>query len=91
MTYHSFLYDTPRAEACCRFGYRFMEKNELQKAIFCYDLAIKTPEPTSWGMMEPSCRTWLPHNEKARSYNPHHGGILYNKAYLKGKISKPQA
>ncbi|WP_245856208.1 glycosyltransferase family 2 protein [Paenibacillus rigui] len=70
MTFLSFLYDTPRAEACCRIGFRFLQKQDWRKAVFWYELATNTPEPaSSWGMTNTSCRTWLPHLQLCVCYD----------------------
>lgn len=58
----SFELSTPRAEFCCRLGYYFLNRNEIQNALFWYKLAsdLKKPEE-SWGFFLESCWTWLPH------------------------------
>lgn len=60
--FKSFEYDAPRAEFCCRLGYHFLEKNELKKSIFWYQLATRLEKPKdSWGFFQDACWTWLPH------------------------------
>lgn len=58
----SFEYDPPHAEFCCRLGFDFLERNEIEKAIYWYKLAteLKKPENTSVFYNE-ACWTWLPH------------------------------
>ncbi len=57
----AFLYDTPRADNCCRMGYYFLQKSDGKKAIFWYELAINLPKPDDvWGLVNSTCWTWLP-------------------------------
>lgn len=67
--FKSFEYDTPRADACCRLGWHFMEKQEYKKAVFWYMLATDLEKPTNWGMMNISCWTWLPHIQLCVCYD----------------------
>lgn len=68
--YQSFQYDIPRAEFCCRLGYYYLQKNQLQQAIFWYRLAseLECPEE-SWGMLNHDYRTWLPHLQLCVCYD----------------------
>lgn len=69
-TLKSFEYDLPRAEFCCRLGYRFMQKSEWQKAIFWYKLATQLKKPKdSWGFFIECCWTWLPHLQLCVCYD----------------------
>ncbi|RAV16680.1 glycosyltransferase [Paenibacillus contaminans] len=59
---HSFAYDIPRAEFCCRLGYRFLQENRLTQAVYWYKLATELRKPEqSWGFFNDACWTWLPH------------------------------
>lgn len=60
--FKSFQYDTPRAENCCRLGYYFLLKNNIDLSIYWYELCttLKRPE-NSWGFINEACWTWLPH------------------------------
>ncbi|MET3728160.1 FkbM family methyltransferase [Fictibacillus halophilus] len=60
--YRSFQYDKPRAEICCRLGYRFLQQNQLEQAVFWYTKATELDKPLEVGMLYyDSCWTWLPH------------------------------
>jgi glycosyltransferase involved in cell wall biosynthesis len=60
--YYSFNYDKPRAEFCCKLGRYFLNENNLNNAIFWYELATKLERPkNSWGFFNDDCWTWLPH------------------------------
>jgi glycosyltransferase involved in cell wall biosynthesis len=57
----SFEYDIPHAEFCCRLGYKFLQNNEIDKAIFWYDLATHLDIPKSKDeILSECCWTWLP-------------------------------
>lgn len=76
----SFQYDSPRAEFCCRLGFDLLNRDELNKSIFWYSLALilEKPKFTSVFFNE-ACWTWLPHlqlcicyyrlNEYERAYD----------------------
>ncbi len=55
-------YDLPRAEACCQIGAFFFNANQLDRAIFWYELAtnLKQP-PETMGALERAAWSWLPH------------------------------
>ncbi|WP_270168471.1 glycosyltransferase family 2 protein [Paenibacillus sp. SYP-B4298] len=58
----SFDYGVPRAEFCCRLGYRFLQEDKLRQAVFWYTLATELQRPDSkWGFFNDACWTWLPH------------------------------
>lgn len=59
--FHSFTYDQPRADFCCRLGYHFLNLNKLDQAIFWYTLATQLKKPEAWSLTNNSCWTWLPH------------------------------
>jgi glycosyltransferase involved in cell wall biosynthesis len=55
-------YDLPRAETCCRIGAFFFNANQLDRAVFWYDLAtiLKQPSDTLGGL-DHAAWSWLPH------------------------------
>ncbi len=58
----SFELTTPRAEFCCKLGYYFISKNDIENALFWYKLASELKKPEgNWGFFLDSCWTWLPH------------------------------
>lgn len=58
----SFEYGIPRAESSCRIGYLFFCKNQLEQAVFWYNLATQLEKPkNSWGKVNHACWSWLPH------------------------------
>jgi GT2 family glycosyltransferase len=66
----AFLYDTPRADTCCRMGFYFMQKSEWKKAIFWYELATNLPKPDDvWGLVNSASWTWLPHVQLCVCYD----------------------
>ncbi|MBG9801873.1 glycosyl transferase [Brevibacillus laterosporus] len=65
----SLEYGLPRAEACCRLGYYWLQKNEPKRALFWYDLATTLTKPKSWGFRKEACWTWLPHLQLCVCYD----------------------
>ncbi len=66
----SFQFEGPRAEFCCRLGYHFLLKNELQTAIFWYKLATQLEHAKgNLGGFIPACSTWLPHLQLCVCYD----------------------
>lgn len=66
----SFQYDSPRAEFCCRIGYHFLQKNEINNAIFWYKTATTLERVTdNWGFQNLACSTWLPHLQLCVCYD----------------------
>lgn len=50
--FESFRYNVPRAEICCEIGNIFIYKNDYNKAIFWYELALLIEEPKEkWGFI----------------------------------------
>lgn len=48
----SFEYDTPRAEICCHLGFYYLEKEEYEKAVVWYKIALQLKKPSkSWGFI----------------------------------------
>jgi glycosyltransferase involved in cell wall biosynthesis len=69
-TLRAFGYGSPRAEFCCRLGYRKMEEADWRAAITWYSLATELPPPAdSWGFVNPTFSTWLPHLQLAVCYD----------------------
>jgi glycosyltransferase involved in cell wall biosynthesis len=85
-TLKTFEYDTPRAEFCCRLGYRFLQNNQLHQALFWYKLATQLEKPTeNLGMINHACWTWLPHLQLCVCYS-HLGN--YDLAYAHNEIAR---
>lgn len=58
----SFEYDLPRAECCCRLGALFMERGELEQAVYWYELATMLElRDGTMGSVDHAAWTWLPH------------------------------
>lgn len=68
MTIHSFLYNIPQPIFCCRMGEYFIRKQDIQTAIFWYQLALQVPVQYSWAVDQIPFRTWFPHKELGRCY-----------------------
>ena len=47
--FHSFIYDSPRAETCCQIGNLFMIQNKYENAIFWFELALTIPKQEAKG------------------------------------------
>lgn len=67
--YKSFDFDLPRAEFCCRLGYKYLAKNMLNQAVFWYKLATQLEKPNTWGLINNDCWTWLPHLQLCLCYD----------------------
>ncbi|AOT69342.1 glycosyltransferase family 2 protein [Geosporobacter ferrireducens] len=66
----SFNYDVPRAEACCRIGFLFLNKNMVKQAAAWYQIATQLERPTdSLGFTSYACWTWLPHIQLSVCYD----------------------
>nr|WP_026297219.1 glycosyltransferase [Paenibacillus daejeonensis] len=65
----SFQYGTPRAEACCRVGYHYLDEGDVAAAVVWYRMATQLPQPDSWGFTNPACATWLPHLQLCVCYD----------------------
>lgn len=97
--FHSFLYDTPRAEICCDIGKWFFEIKNLECAVFWYKQALETDrQARKSGFISPDCYDYLPNlqlcvcydqlgdKEKAMAYNELAGAIKPDSpAYLWNK------
>ena len=59
--FYSFRYDLPRAETCCEIGHLFLDRGELQQAVFWYKQALSTRRQDSLGaFVLPDCYDYLP-------------------------------
>ena len=48
--FRSFLYDSPRAEFCCRLGYYFLTRKQYEPAVFWYKSATElNTSAHNWG------------------------------------------
>lgn len=66
----TFQYDIPRADFCCKVAYYFFSSNQLDQAIFWYDLATKLPENKgSLALVQASYSTWIPHIQLCVCYS----------------------
>ena len=62
----SFLYDIPRAEACCALGYFCKAKQDFARAIFWFELASSLHKPEgNWGFIKEDCWGYTPYIELA--------------------------
>ncbi|WP_420833106.1 glycosyltransferase [Shimazuella soli] len=66
----TFHFDRPRAEACCRLGALFLEQNQLDQAVFWYELATKLEKPYQiMGSLDHASWSWLPHLQLCLCYD----------------------
>lgn len=65
----SFVYDTPRAEACCSLGYFYKSKGDYQRAVYWFKLAATAQKPKSWGFFKEDCWGYIPNIELAICYD----------------------
>lgn len=61
------LYGVPNAELCCRIGYYFMQKNDLEAAIFWYKLATSIPRKES-STQDQTYELLVPHLQLSTCY-----------------------
>ncbi|WP_080846160.1 tetratricopeptide repeat-containing glycosyltransferase family 2 protein [Cytobacillus gottheilii] len=66
---HTLILTSPRAEACCRLGFSFMEKEDFQSAAYWYEQALANKDGSSAPFYNPSFSTWLPHLQLAVCYD----------------------
>lgn len=66
----SLEFDAPRPEFSCRFGERFVQKNQFRQAIFWYEAALNDPgiATSEWAVHNHAYRTWLPHKQLGLCY-----------------------
>ena len=81
----SLLFDSPRAETCCRLGYFFMEKSQYPSAVYWYEQAIQSARRKSWGLVNHACSTWLPHLQLCVCYDRLGE---YDKAYFHNEAAR---
>jgi len=68
--FKSFIYDTPRAEFCCRLGYYFLTREQFKQAAFWYKLATELEKPSdNQGFIDHACWTWVPHIQLCVCYD----------------------
>ncbi|MGL5084776.1 MAG: tetratricopeptide repeat-containing glycosyltransferase family 2 protein [Clostridium sp.] len=68
--FKSFEYDTPRADFCCRLGFKFLNEDKLSQSIFWYELAIQCrPDQNNLGLTNHATSTWLPHLQLCVCYS----------------------
>ncbi|WP_235929820.1 tetratricopeptide repeat-containing glycosyltransferase family 2 protein [Chengkuizengella marina] len=91
---HTFQLDTPRAEVCCRLGYIYEFKKEIEKAITWYKIATVIDIPDQSVYVQQPCYTWLPHVqicacymslgnlEKAKKHNDIAAKYIPNSSYV---------
>ncbi|MFC5401869.1 glycosyltransferase [Cohnella soli] len=59
---HSMAYDVPRADFCCSIGQCFADKEQFDKAIYWFKLALTQENPPHhFGVLNLICWTWFPH------------------------------
>ena len=69
-TLKSLEVDVPRPEFSCRFGERFLNRNQFRQAIFWYELALQNPGGNAGDRISENYpfRTWLPHKQLGLCY-----------------------
>ena len=86
--YESFLYDIPRANLCCKLGYIFFAKNEIDKAIYWYKAAtlsdIERVKKTG-AFVNYAYYTWLPHLQLCVCYDRQG---LHNLSYYHNEMAR---
>ena len=92
MLLRSFSYDSPRAETCCDLGKHFMDKGQLQIAIFWYETAASRPRnDQSGGFVLTDCYDYIPYLQLCVCYDrlgEHKTAFRYNEKAAK---IKPQS
>lgn len=86
------LYDTPRAEFCCKLGAYFVAKQQYNQSIYWYELALHLPPNESMGMRNLAMSTWLPHLQLSLCYDrigQHHKANYHNELALNFYPSHP--
>ena len=90
---HALSYGTPKPETCCRIAYHFMQKHEIQSAIYWYESALTNKEADGLAFQNHSCSTWLPHLQLAVCYDKtgqHEMGYQHNEKALKYRPNDPK-
>lgn len=87
----SFTYGAPRAEFCCRLGFRFLEIGDTTAAIIWYKLATQLEQTNKeLGFFNPIFSTWLPHLQLCVCYDRignHKLAYLHNEVALQYRPS----
>ncbi|WP_195983660.1 glycosyltransferase family 2 protein [Clostridium sp. D33t1_170424_F3] len=66
----SLVYDTPRSEVCCEIGKHFLDRNQLQQAVFWFETAVEQPRrEQSGGFSEPDSHDYLPYLQLCVCYD----------------------
>lgn len=66
----SFVYDTPRAEICCRIGYLYQSRGDYERAAFWFRLVLSLKKPDGgWGFVQEDCWGYIPAIELAVCYD----------------------
>ncbi|MHA0858292.1 tetratricopeptide repeat-containing glycosyltransferase family 2 protein [Paenibacillus sp. CMAA1364] len=66
----SFTYDSPRSDFCCRIGYHFLQKDQINNAVFWYTTATTLGiESNRLALQNYPCSTWLPHLQLCVCYD----------------------
>jgi tetratricopeptide (TPR) repeat protein len=68
--FRTMSYDLPRAETCCRIGAFFFNSNQLDRAVFWYELATNLKQPSeTLGAVDHAAWSWLPHLQLCVCYD----------------------
>ncbi len=88
--FESFAYDLPRAEILCRIGLIYAQKDDSQKAVYWYELALNAPRPNVWGFISQDYWEYIPHMQLCMLYDRsgnHEKALSHHKA---AKAIKPE-
>jgi glycosyltransferase involved in cell wall biosynthesis len=58
--FQSFLYDTPRAEICCKIGYIYKKQNDWKKALYWFKSVLALEKPKTWGFIRAEFWDYIP-------------------------------
>ena len=86
--YESFLYDLPRANLCCKLGYIFFAKDEIDKAIYWYKAATLSDlerVKQSGAFINYAYYTWIPHIQLCVCYDRKG---LYHLSYYHNEMAR---
>jgi hypothetical protein len=68
--FRSFAFDIPRAEICCDIGKHFLDRNQINSAIFWYKSALsKERKDISGGFVLPDCYDYIPNLQLCICYD----------------------
>ena len=68
--FRSFQFDEPRAEICCDIGYYFLDRQEYNKSIFWYELALtRHLDSTSSAFQFVDCYNYIPYIQLCVCYD----------------------